>query len=106
MRAHDVFKIRHFRCEAGHQHKQLWWGLDAPPTCPECPLQTLETGPERTGKSAYVHGDECDVLIRHGICNEDGTPKRYTSKEQIKRDAYEAGYNQGTDTPHPNPRIV
>ena len=103
---HDVFKVRHFRCPKGHQHKDLWWGQADPPICPICDEPTSETGPEPANKSAFVHGDECDVLIRHGLCHEDGTPKRYTSKEQIRRDAYEAGYTQGTDTPKPNPRIV
>lgn len=36
-------------------------------------------------------GDECDVWIRHGICNDDGTPKHYTSKQEIKRAAEKAG---------------
>lgn len=34
-----------------------------------------------------VHGDEIDVQIRHGLCNADGSPKRYTSKQQLARDA-------------------
>lgn len=32
-------------------------------------------------------GDECDVWVRHGICNEDGTPRHYTSKEAMRKEA-------------------
>ena len=53
-----------------------------------------------------IHGDECDVWIRHGICNEDGSPKRYTSKAEMKRAAFEAGLTQGGDTPKINQRIL
>lgn len=45
------------------------------------------------------------LLIKHGICNEDGTPKRYDSKSEIKRAAFEAGYFVGDDTPRPNARL-
>ncbi len=33
--------------------------------------------------AACVVSDECDVLVRNGICNEDGSPKRYTSKADM-----------------------
>lgn len=38
-----------------------------------------------------VIGDECDVLMRNGLCHADGSPKRYTSKEAIRRDEQKAG---------------
>lgn len=38
-----------------------------------------------------VQGDECDVMMKHGLCNPDGSPKHYTSKAAIKRDAEAAG---------------
>ena len=53
-------------------------------------------------KPANVIGDECDVSIRHGLCNEDGTPRRFRSKQDIKRTAKEKGWtpyvvHQGID---------
>lgn len=39
----------------------------------------------------HMHGDECDVLARHGLCNPDGTPHRYTSKTEMKREAEKRG---------------
>lgn len=41
---------------------------------------------DHTPGKANVVGDECDVWIKHGLCNPDGSPKHYTSKEQIRRD--------------------
>jgi hypothetical protein len=36
-------------------------------------------------------GDECDVTIEHGLCHENGTPRRFTSKSEIARAAKAAG---------------
>jgi hypothetical protein len=38
-------------------------------------------------KPPAVIGDEIDITIRHGLCSEDGTPRRYTSKSEIAREA-------------------
>ena len=50
-----------------------------------------------------VRGDDIPggILIRHGICNADGTPKKYYSKTEIRRAADEKGYTIGDDTPKP-----
>lgn len=55
---------------------------------------------------ASAHVDECDVWIRHGICNPDGSPKRYRSKSEMKKAAFEAGLTQGGDTPKINQRVL
>lgn len=59
----------------------------------------------KKGLAPSVHGDECDVWIKHGVCNEDGSPKRYRSKSEIRQAAYEKGLFQGGDTPKVNPRL-
>lgn len=43
--------------------------------------------------------------IKHGICNPDGTPKKYYSKSEIKKAAYDAGLFIIGDTPKVNPRL-
>lgn len=45
------------------------------------------------GRAAPVHGDDIPggMLIHHGICNPDGSPKRYYSKSEIARAAKQAG---------------
>lgn len=42
-------------------------------------------------KPPSVIGDECDVWIKHGICNEDGTPRRYRSKAEMRLEAKRRG---------------
>jgi hypothetical protein len=37
------------------------------------------------------------VMIRHGICNEDGSPRRFDSKSDIRRAAKEKGLTWGGD---------
>lgn len=46
------------------------------------------------------------IEVRHGICNEDGTPKRYYSYSSMRKAAFEKGLTQGNDTPKINQRIV
>lgn len=46
--------------------------------------------PHETGSNS-VNGDECDVIISHGICNDDGTPRRYRSKAEMRKEAEKKG---------------
>lgn len=41
--------------------------------------------------SAPVIGDEIDVTVRHGLCREDGTPQRFTSRAEMAREAQRRG---------------
>ena len=54
---------------------------------PFCKGSADDHVPSHTG----VIGDECDVTVRHGICNADGTPRRYTSKSEMAKEAAKRG---------------
>lgn len=43
--------------------------------------------------------------IKHGLCNPDGSPKKYYSKSKIKETAFNSGWTISGDTPKPNPRL-
>lgn len=45
------------------------------------------------GRAAPVHGDDIPggILMHHGVCNADGTPRRYYSKSEIVREAKRRG---------------
>lgn len=44
------------------------------------------------GKQANsVIGDEIDVTIRNGLCHPDGTPQRFTSRAELKREEKKRG---------------
>lgn len=58
------------------------------PQCPQCDGHRVKVW---TGHANSVIGDECDVMVRHAICNPDGTPRRYTSKDEMKRAAAAKG---------------
>lgn len=79
-----------------HKEKSGW--------CPAC----FYADEVPIGQSSMIATDEIPggIEIRHGICNDDGTPKRFYSKSAIERAAYEAGYIVGDNTPKSNPRIV
>lgn len=44
--------------------------------------------------ASAVIGDDIPggVLIEHGICNPDGTPRKYYSKSEMRREAVRRGY--------------
>jgi hypothetical protein len=43
------------------------------------------------GNQRGVIGDEIDIEIKNGLCHEDGTPRRFRSKAELKRAAKEKG---------------
>jgi hypothetical protein len=65
--------------------------IEAPDVkCPKCNKLT-----ERAwiGKPASIIGDEIagGMWVRHGICNEDGTPRKYYSKSEMAQEAKRRG---------------
>ena len=66
-------------CSNGHEQIDLWLKLGERPPCPTCGEPTSTLWRNANG----VISDECDVWIRHGICNDDGSPRRYTSKAEM-----------------------
>jgi hypothetical protein len=84
------------------QKQQLDVYVDEYPLC-ECGAQTQWL--PRSG--AAVAGDDIPggIEIRHGICNPDGTPKRYYSKTDIKRALNEKGLVVVGDTPGKSYRV-
>ena len=54
---------------------------------------------ESFGRAAGVIGDDIPggVLIKHGICNEDGSARRYYSKTEIRQAAAAKGLSWGGD---------
>jgi len=76
-------------CKQGHKQYSLLLPVGERPPCPECGEAT-ETLWET---AAAVSPDEIPggIEIRHGICNEDGTPRRYYSKSEMAREAARRG---------------
>lgn len=44
------------------------------------------------GNANSVIGDECDIYVKHGLCHADGTPKRFTSKSEMNKEAEKRGF--------------
>lgn len=43
------------------------------------------------GRANNIIGDECDVWVKHGLCNADGTPQHFTSKSAMALEAKKRG---------------
>ena len=81
--------------------KKLGWENDLPLDCPLCSAPTYLDYPQQFDKAPGLITDDIPggVEIRHGIMNDDGSPKRYYSKSDIKRACNEKGLVWGDDTP-------
>jgi hypothetical protein len=47
---------------------------------------------DQANRATAVIGDEVDYTFHHGLCNEDGTPRRYTSRTQIRQECIKRGW--------------
>lgn len=94
-------------CKNQHIQRDRLLKLGERPPCPECgeATETLWDQP------SAVIGDDIPggIWIHHGICNEDGTPRKYYSKSEMAKEAENRGLTQrvehtareGTDkSPH------
>jgi hypothetical protein len=74
------------RCPSCQRVTQDVWRIGGwLPVCPGCGGMT-----ERCWTPIAVHG-EVDVVIRHGLCHPDGTPRRFESRQSLARAARAAG---------------
>lgn len=58
------------------------------------------------GLAHGVVGDEIDIWVRHGLCNPDGSPRRFRSRKEMAAVAKERGMVnmvRTATTPGPNP---
>lgn len=44
------------------------------------------------GTPAAVHGDEIDLVVPHAVCHEDGTPRRFRSRAELRQALESKGY--------------
>lgn len=100
--ARQILKMRHYACsECNAQVSELRWNYDQPPQCLACCKQMDEMY-DVVNTSTSVIGDECDIVVRHGICHEDGSPRRYRFKSEMRRVARDRGLVISGDTPNPS----
>ncbi len=87
-------------CPNEHETIDLVKSVNDPfPLCAKCGEQTSILW-SAAGNVAVI-GDDIPggIEMKHGICNPDGTPKRYYSKTEIKIAANKRGLSWGDDTP-------
>lgn len=89
-------------CPCGFHGKLLGWNTSFPLACPDCggPTTLIDDRPDRaTGiiTDDYPGG----LMVPHGVCHPDGTPRRFDSKTDLKRALNKAGLTMVGDTPKP-----
>jgi hypothetical protein len=78
--------------QCGHQIIDAFVTVPDYPDCPNCHVQTVRL--YLPSSVPAVKGDDIPggVWVKHGICNPDGSPKKYYSHSEIDRAAKEKGY--------------
>jgi hypothetical protein len=102
-KAAATYKEWPFRCaHCGKRWRDLAWSYDLPVNCPDCNL-TAHLDYDDHNVSAAVVGDDIPggIEIRHGVCNDDGSPRRFYSRTELKRALNEKGLTISGDTPRP-----
>jgi hypothetical protein len=107
MAERSVFKKWRFVClgETAHRFEKMKWNYEPMPTCETCGANT-EFDYGRRGDAPSVHGDEIDIWIKHGLVNEDGSPKHFTSKAEIRAEAARRGLVIAGETPKMTPEYA
>ena len=97
-----VYDRKCVSCDVVLLDKYEPYALPESPPCPSCGAATERVW-FSVGRAPTVIGDECDVWIKHGICEENGEPRHFTSKAEIARVAKEKGLRNRVEhlgTPH------
>lgn len=90
-----------FQCKNGHTFERLLPIGTQKAWCKQCEADCRANGgcrcrhlAERVwlpGNANSVIGDEIDVEIKHGLCHEDGTPRRFRSRTELRKAEQKAG---------------
>jgi hypothetical protein len=100
-----TFKEWPFTCFICDKHfRALAWSSDFSGVgCPDCTGESFYDPDPLPNKAPGIVGDDIPggLEIKHGLCNPDGTPRKFYSKTEIKRAANEAGVTWADDTPKP-----
>jgi hypothetical protein len=99
----DIFKKRYFVCPSNHRFEDYTWSSSPSPECSTCGSPTEETdrGGRQFAQAPSVIGDEIDIEIRHGVVNDDGSPRRFRSRAELRKAASEKGLVIAGETPNP-----
>ena len=80
-----TFKERKLWCDKCKIHaKKLLWDTDPVPVSGDCGGE-MEGFYGQDRKGPAVIGDEMDLMVPHGVCYPDGTPRRFTSKSDLRQ---------------------
>lgn len=76
-------------CKNNHEQIDVYLRVGERPPCPECgeSTETLWRNPNNIIADDIPGG----IWIYHGVCNEDGTPRKYYSKSEILKEAKRRG---------------
>ena len=81
-----------FACPHDHieEHYIARWTGNETSMCSLC--SEISTRVFVPGHANSVIGDEIDVTIQHGLCHADGTPRRFRSREALRKAEKAAGW--------------
>lgn len=94
-----TFKEWRLQCECGWQGKKLGWDFDGL-TCDACG-KTADHYVPSIGLAPGIVPDDLPggYAVHHGLCNADGSPRKFYSKTEIRAEAARRGLMLADETP-------
>lgn len=96
-----TFRQEHVACAACGWSGHVFAWTHETPTCSHCLCPAARVADVVHNQAPGVFADSIPggIMIRHGICNEDGSPRRYDSKTEIRAEAQRRGLTILGETP-------
>ncbi len=95
-----TYRQEHAACGAcGWSGKVFAWSYELP-KCPTCSQPAARVADDVNQAPGVIPDDiPGGIDIRHGLCNSDGSPRRYYSKTEIRAEAARRGLTISGETP-------
>ena len=95
------FKRENVSCPCGWRGYAFMWHYDTSKPCPTCGAAATRDAVDAPNQAPGVIPDDIPggLDVKNAICNEDGSPRRYYSRSEIRREAAQRGYTIMGETP-------
>ena len=71
-------------CPSHHVQRDQWLHIGERPPCPDCGAPTETLWDAMAAPGVIADSIPGGIMIEHGLCNADGSPRRYDSHSEIR----------------------
>lgn len=96
-----TFRQEPLSCACGWSGTGFIWTYEVAKVCPTCAGPATRVVCDAPNRAPSVIPDDIPggLWVKHGLCNADGSPRRYDSKSAIREEASRRGFTVLGETP-------